>query len=64
MVIICPKKEGVCWLPMDADGNAGMRRVKLARNYKGAIINYLGGGGGVVGLAKFWRRAAIFWAPI
>ena len=32
---------------MDADGNAGMRRVKLARNYKGAIINYWGGGGGL-----------------
>ena len=39
------KKEGVCWFPIDADGNAGMRRVKLARNYKGAIINYRGGGG-------------------
>ena len=55
------KKEGVCWFPIDADGNAGMRRVKLARNYKGAIINYLGGGGGA---GKFWGRAAIFWAPI
>ena len=42
------KKEGVCWFPIDADGNAGMRRVKLARNYKGAIINYWGGGGGGV----------------
>ena len=40
------KKEGVCWFPIDADGNAGMRRVKLARNYKGAIINYWGGGEG------------------
>ena len=42
------KKEGVCWFPIDADGNTGMRRVKLARNYKGAIINYWGGGGGLV----------------
>ena len=40
------KKEGVCWFPIDADGNTGMRRVNLARNYKGAIINYWGGGGG------------------
>ena len=55
------KKEGVCWFPIDADGNAGMRRVKLARNYKGAIINYWGGGGGE---GKFWGGAAIFWAPI
>ena len=62
MVIICAKKEGVCWFPIDADSNAGMRRVKLARNYKGAIINYWGEGGGRAG--KFWGRAAIFWAAI
>ena len=43
-MIICEKKELVCWFPVDADGNSGMRRVKFARNYKGAIINYLGGG--------------------
>ena len=28
------KKEGVCWFAIDADGNAGTRRVKFARNYK------------------------------
>ena len=55
MVIISAKTEGVCWFPIDADGNTGMRRVKQARNYKGVM----GGGGG-----KFWGGAAIFWAPI
>ena len=64
MVIICAKKEGVCWFPIDADGNAGMRRVKFARNYKGAIINYWGVGRGDGRAGKFWGRAAIFWAPI
>ena len=56
MVIICAKKEGVCWFLMGADGNAGMRRVKFARNYKGAIINYwgeVGGGGESEGLVNF-----------
>ena len=56
MVIICAKKEGVCWFPIDADGNAGMSRVKFARNYKGANINYWEGGRA----GKFWGRAAIF----
>ena len=45
MVIICAKKEGGCWFPIDADGNAGMRCVKFAQTYMGAIINYWGGGG-------------------
>ena len=43
MVIISAKTEGVCWFPIDADGNAGMRRVKLVGNYKGVM-----GGGGLV----------------
>ena len=66
MVIICGKKEGVCWFLIDADGNAGTRRVKFARNYGGAIINYWsgGGGGGEERTGKFWGRAAIFWTPI
>ena len=59
MVVISAKTEGVCWFPIDADGNAGMRRVKLARNYKGVM-----GGGGGGGYGKFWGGAAIFWAPI
>ena len=66
-MIICAKKEGVCWFPIEADGNAGMRHVKFARNYKGAIINYWGvgrGGRGDGRAGKFWGRAAIFWAPI
>ena len=64
MVIISAKKEGVCWFPIDADGNAGMRRVKFAQNYKGASINYWGGGGGGGRAGRFWGRAAILWAPI
>ena len=40
------QKKGDCWFLIEADCNAGMHRVKLARNYKGAIIKYLGGGGG------------------
>ena len=75
MVIICAKKEGVCWFLIDADDNAGMRRVKFARNYGGAIINYWsGGGGGRGGLVNFggglryfglpFRKAKNFWARI
>ena len=56
------KKEGVCWFPIGADVNAGMRRVKLARNYKGAIINYWGGGGGG-GLVNFGGGLRFFGHP-
>ena len=56
------KKEGVCWFPIDADSNAGMRRVKLARNYKGAIINYWGEGGGG-GLVNFGGGLRFFGLP-
>ena len=42
------KKKGDCWFLIEADGNAGMHRVKLAGNYKGAIIKYLGGRRGLV----------------
>ena len=62
------KKRGslLHWFPIEADGNAGMRRVKFAGNYKGAIINYwgVGRGGGDGRAGKFWGRAEIFWAPI
>ena len=67
MVIICAKKEGVCWFPIEADGNAGMRRVKFARNYKGAIINYWGvgrgGGGAMGGLVNFGGGLRFFGLP-
>ena len=56
MVIICAKKEGVCCFVIDADGDAGMRRVKFARNYRGAIFDYWWGGGGET-TGKFWGRA-------
>ena len=67
MVIICAKKEGVCWFPIEADGNAGMRRVKFARNYKRATINYwgVGGGGGLSmgGLVNFGGGLRFFGLP-
>ena len=62
MVIISAKKEGVCWFPIDADGNAGMRRVKFAQNYKGASINYWGGGEGA-GLVDFGGGLRYFGLP-
>ena len=66
-MIICAKKEGVCWFPIEADGNAGMRHVKFARNYKGAIINYWGvgrgGGGAMGGLVNFGGGQRFFGLP-